>query len=155
LEGTYYTVSRRTCINGGYTIQDLNFNSVMNLRVGQCYKDIIQCFFNYDNWHGKSALWLQECQLSPATQTTLFSFYYNQPNDGKNYIKKLGDGTDTPDGCWPGIFWTQGANPNGLASTLHHNAMMYIIEAADSLYQRELAKDATVEEEVLVEDSLL
>lgn len=56
---TYYTVSRRSCFNLAYTIDDLNFETVMNLQLGQCYKDIIACIYNFDNWTGKDAKFFQ------------------------------------------------------------------------------------------------
>ena len=82
---SYYTISRRTCLNIAYSIEDLNFNSVLNLRIGQCYKDIIKCFYNYDNWSSIYAKWLDQCQLSPATQTQLYSYIYQQ-EEKTNYL---------------------------------------------------------------------
>lgn len=31
LQVTYYTVSRRTCVNAAYSIEDLAFNTILNL----------------------------------------------------------------------------------------------------------------------------
>jgi hypothetical protein len=133
IQGSYYTTSRRTCINIGYILEDLTVDVDMNLRLAQCYKDIIECYYNYENWTGPNAKWLEECTLSAPTQTNLWHWDYIKDAATSTYIKEIGDGTDTPKGCWPGIFWTTGTNP--LLSELHHNTMMYIMDAMDSLYE--------------------
>jgi len=137
---TYYTVSRRSCFNLAYTIDDLNFETDMNLQLGQCYKDLIQCFYNYDNWVGREAKYFQSCGLSPATRTVLYQYQYQQEAK-TNYLKDLGDGTDTAAGCKPGLFWTTGEDPNSLPNTLYHNFVTYVMQALNSVYETELASD--------------
>lgn len=122
---TYYTISRRTCFNIAYYIDDLLFKTNLNIQLGQCYKDIISCVFNYDNWAGKYATFLENCQLSPPTDVTVYTYNYTQDKSTK-YITELGDGTDTAAGCKPGIFW-QAADPFSNAGILQHNTMMYIM----------------------------
>lgn len=134
-------MSRRTCINIGYDIDNFEFKTILNMRIGQCFKDLIQCFYNYDNWTGETATILQECKLSNPVQTTLWQDAL-APEITKGYITSLGDGTDTAAGCWPGLFWTGGfltgsPGPDALLSTLHHNAMMYIFQAAMSFNESE------------------
>lgn len=135
LQMTYYTISRRTCFNLAYSIEDLNFQSNLNMMLGQCYKDIIRCLFSYENWSSKYAKWFEGCTLSAPTNTSLYSYTYQQPKK-LNYLTLLGDGTDTAAGCTPGLFW-RAEDPASVAGTLQHNAMMYIMDALESVYQYE------------------
>jgi len=57
-------------------------------------------------------------------------------------LKDLGDGTDTLAGCKPGLFWTTGGDPMSLVGTLQHNAMMYILDALNSMYEFEKNSEA-------------
>lgn len=95
LQGSYYTGSRRTCINMGYIFEDLTIDVDMNLRLAQCYKDIIECYYNFENWTGPNAKWLEECTLSAPTQTNLWHWDYVQESGTSTYITEIGDGTDT------------------------------------------------------------
>ena len=85
--------------------------------MGQCYKDIISCFYNYENWTSIYAKWFQACRLSQPTQTTLYT-YTLQQDKKLNYLTWLGDGTDTPKGCKPGLFWTTAEDPYSILGTL-------------------------------------
>jgi hypothetical protein len=57
-------------------------------------------------------------------------------------LKDLGDGTDTTAGCKPGLFWLTGGDPMSLVGTLQHNAMMYIMDALNSMYEFETNSEA-------------
>ena len=127
LKMTYYLTSRRTCFNLLYYIDDFLFSTKMDMRFGECYKNIIKYFYDYDNWSSKYARWADECRLSSATVVEVYKFNYTVENS-ERYITALGDGTDTADGCKPGLFWT-----GGLTGTLHHNAMVYFMERMGEL----------------------
>jgi hypothetical protein len=119
---TYYLTSRRTCFNLSYFLDDFQFDTILDMRLGECYKNVIDLFYDYDNWADKYAKWADDCRLSSATSVPVYNYEY-VVNESEKYITALGDGTDTKDGCKPGLFWT-----GGLKGTLHHNAMVYFMD---------------------------
>jgi len=133
---TYYLTSRRTCFNLSYFLDDFQFATDMNLQLGECYKNVIDLFYDYDNWADKYARWYDICRLSSATNVPVYSYEY-VVNESEKFITALGDGTDTDSGCKPGLFWT-----GGLTGTLHHNTMVYFMDRMGEI-QADKATQAT------------
>ena len=85
LSMTYYLTSRRTCFNLFYYLDDFYFNTKMNMRFGECYKNVINLFYDYDNWASKYAKWADECRLSSPTTVEVYKYEYFV-NDSSRYI---------------------------------------------------------------------
>jgi len=76
-EVTYYYTSRRTCIYSYTTMDDFLVSVDIDQQFTECYKDVITLLWTVDNWTGKYAKWIDDCQLS--TPETI-EYTYDSPS---------------------------------------------------------------------------
>lgn len=72
----------------------LDVEMVMSL--WECYKNFVDCFYNFDNWFGKDAKWIDLCYASSQEDMDLFTKQWQYTESTKYYV---GNGKNSTD-CW-------------------------------------------------------
>ena len=121
--GTYWHSSRRTCIGASSFIDDFLIQVEMNMKFMECYKDVIQCLWDWDNWGGKYAKWIDQCSQSSDEDIDIYRYEVTASDASTVWAgTKLDQSAD----CWPELIW--GENPNTLPYVLQDNLISYIHE---------------------------
>ena len=81
----------------------------MNMRLWECSKNIIDCFYSLENWTGQDAKWIGPCLESSDEDLDLFTKQWQAP-EVENYW--VGDGTNSTD-CWSLPFSSGSSFGNG------------------------------------------
>ena len=102
LEVKYWYESTRTCVTGYYFYEDFLLQVEMAMAFPQCYKNIIACPWNLDNWRSKWALWLDLCEMSSSEDIDVIEKDYDSSASKKYFIGI--DGTDSS-ACTPGYLF--------------------------------------------------
>ena len=77
LEVQYWYLSRRTCVYGYYFYEDFLLQLELAMSLPQCYKNVINCPWNLDNWRSKWALWLDLCEMSSSEDIDIIEKDYD------------------------------------------------------------------------------
>lgn len=107
----YYYGSRRTCAGAYAGLEDFEMELLMTMKWIECYKDVIEELWCWDNWFGKYARWMDACDFGMPTEVEMWAYDVDISVDNPHYLKASTDDTD----CWPGLLWTGGAASNPLA----------------------------------------
>ena len=107
----YYYGSRRTCLGAYAGLDDFAIQFLMTMKWMECYKNVIEELWCWDNWFGKYAKWMDSCEFGIPQPITMWSHDVDLSVDNPYYIVTTTDDTD----CWPGLLWTDGAASSPLA----------------------------------------
>ena len=66
------------------------------MRIWECYKNIVDCFYSADNWLGVDAKWIDLCFESSDEDLDLFTKQWQYAESVKYYV---GNGSNSTD-CW-------------------------------------------------------
>jgi len=61
------------CISTMFKLSKITATSTLVMRLQECYKTLINCIYNLDNWKGEDSKYFEKCsQSSKTTITTYF-----------------------------------------------------------------------------------
>lgn len=63
---------------------------------------MINTLWDWDNWFGYDAKWLDTCEMSPIANIDFYTYDFDSADYSKNLI---GDQTDS-EKCTPGFLWS-------------------------------------------------
>lgn len=72
----------KICLDIGYNTEDILITLKSAVNWKDCYKNIIYTFFDYSNWFGPKAVWLDFCDFSSDEDLLIYS--YNPPGFKKD-----------------------------------------------------------------------
>ena len=90
------------CFNAGWYTEDILFTVKMAMSFKDCYKNILYTPFNWNNWVGPTAKWIDYCDNSNDEDITLYQY---NPVTTTMTDYWLGTGTRDAWGCMPGALW--------------------------------------------------
>lgn len=82
----------------------------------ECYKNIIEALWCYDNWTGKYAKIFEYCEFSAPQLIQMYEYDVKRTAANPNYWLNSEDSTDV-EKCVPGLLWTS-ENPTDLPNVL-------------------------------------
>ena len=77
-----YPYTGKICLDIGYNTEDILITLKSAVNWKDCYKNIIYTLFDYSNWFGPKALWLDFCDF--YTDEDLLIYSYNPPGFKKD-----------------------------------------------------------------------
>lgn len=102
--GNYSFQNMRNCFDIYLFTEPIKFVSQFYFKGQECYKDVIECIWDFNNWAGFDARWIDKCKYSDDEQTVIWE-YDMVPND--LYYSILGTHGDTqydPTTCVGNVF---------------------------------------------------
>jgi hypothetical protein len=97
----YPTRADLLCISSMFKIGERKVLSTLIMRFQECYKQLIKCMYNLDNWEGLDAKYFDKCSQSSKTTITTYEKDYLEQNYG--VIGSIDDTVlRTGAGCSPG-----------------------------------------------------
>ena len=80
----------------------------MTMKWIECYKDLIEELWCWDNWIGKYAKWGDECEFSVPQEIEMWTYDVAMSGDNPHMVLSSEDNSDATK-CVPGYLWTSGA----------------------------------------------
>ena len=94
------------CLNAGWGTQAIAASVQMAMAFKDCYKNVITTIFNWCNWIGPDALWIDSCDNSneEAIKFISYNIVPSAYTVSDNYLIGGGVSTDFTQAknCWPG-----------------------------------------------------
>lgn len=93
------------CVSGMFSVSTVKQVGTLVMRLQECYKTLINCIYNLNNWKDETAQYFEKC--SQSSKTTITTYYKEREPEtfgvyGSAEDKVLRTGTD----CNPGTgFW--------------------------------------------------
>ena len=95
------------CISGMFSVSPIKQVGTLVMRLQECYKTLINCIYNLDNWRDETAKYFEKCsQSSKTTITTYFKEraeetfgVYGSADD--TVLRKGGSECSPGTGFWP------------------------------------------------------
>jgi len=72
-QATYYYSSNTLCFDVLRNYDDYLLDVEMNMRLWECYINIINCFYSFENWTGPDAKWIDLCYESSDEDLDLYT----------------------------------------------------------------------------------
>jgi hypothetical protein len=69
----YYYGSRRTCLGMYAGLEDFEMQFLMTMKWMECYKNIIEELWCWENWLGKYAKWMDSCEFGIPQEIEMWS----------------------------------------------------------------------------------
>ena len=119
----YWRASKRSCFRLYTDIDNFLMNLDMTMRLPQCYKDILESFWCFDNWTGIDAKIIDHCELSSEELIEMVRYEIEQEKQRQYWV---GSDEDKSEGCWPNF--TAISLGDGLATNILDNFYMYVFD---------------------------
>lgn len=84
----------------------------------ECYKDVLESLWCYDNWFGKYAKIIQHCEFSAPQLVQLYQYDVKRGINNPNYWLNSEDSADAT-ACIPGLLW-KSENPDSLPNVMQN-----------------------------------
>ena len=69
-----YFEDHSLCFNAGWATDDILFTLQMAMSFRDCYKTVLNTFFDWTNWRGSTAKWIDGCDKSNDEDITLYTW---------------------------------------------------------------------------------
>ena len=115
-----YFDDRTLCLSAGWYTDDILFTTKMAMSFKDCYKNVIYTIFDWTNWVGPTAKWIDKCDSSNDEDITL-----NEYNPVKEATSGYFYGDGLKANCYPGVLF----EPNTLHGEIMHYLITYILKA--------------------------
>lgn len=54
------------------TVDEIDLLAQLIMRMQNCYKILVNCFYDWEIWNGEDALWIDKCSQSTKTEITFY-----------------------------------------------------------------------------------
>lgn len=76
LELVYHYVPDYLCFNYFFTLEEVDFLLEMAMKLQECAKVFISCFYDFENWTGVDAKLFETCEQSNKEDITMYNYIY-------------------------------------------------------------------------------
>jgi len=87
-EFVYHYVPDFLCFNYFFTLEEFDVLFEMAMKLQECFKVLISCFYDWENYNGDDAKYIDKCDQSKKTDITMYNYIYPE------YISYQGGNTD-------------------------------------------------------------
>jgi hypothetical protein len=124
-EFVYHYAPEILCFNAYFAVEEFNVNWELAMKFQECYKILISCFYDWEEWTGVDSQIMTTCENSSKETVTLWELPYSETT-----MYAAGDidsVTRTGENCWPGDLALFPVGP--MASSLTKNVFVNMISA--------------------------
>ena len=94
------------CVSGFFNLTPVKMISTLVIRIQECYKTLINCIYNFDNWEKEDSKFFVKCSQSGKTSITMYEKEFAEETFGQignsdDAILRTGTDCSPGTGYWP------------------------------------------------------